>query len=72
MEAADFISKFQEALDIKGQLTQDSVLKDFPEWDSLGKVVIGTLIRMDSGNMPSTQTLNEALKISDLVALTKV
>lgn len=64
-----FITTFCDALQVKQQIHAETLLKNITEWDSLGKVVIATLIRSETGNMPSSVQLNQVTTVGELFRL---
>lgn len=67
MTTEEKIAALEDVMDLdEGELTLDSVLTDFEEWDSLSKLSLIAIAKQDFGKVLDTDTLEEFRTVKDI------
>lgn len=67
MTMEEKIAMLEDIMDLdEGELTQESVLADFEEWDSLSKLSLIAMAKQDFGKVLDTNTLEGFMTVKDI------
>jgi acyl carrier protein len=65
----EFIEKFKEALDIKGEFDINVELEEFEEWDSMGYISVMSMLDEEYGEEVNADQLKACKTLADLYEL---
>jgi len=65
----EFIEKFKEALDIKGEFDINVELEEFKEWDSMGYISVMSMLDEEYGKEVNANQLKDCKTLADLYEL---
>jgi acyl carrier protein len=65
----EFIEKFKDALDIKGEFDINVELEEFEEWDSMGYISIMSMLDEEYGKEVNANQLKACKILADLYEL---
>ena len=65
----EFIEKFKEALDIKGEFDINVELEEFKEWDSMGYISVMSMLDEEYGKEVNANQLKDCKTLADLYKL---
>lgn len=65
----EFIEKFKEALDIKGEFDISVELEEFEEWDSMGYISVMSMLDEEYGEEVNADQLKACKTLADLYEL---
>lgn len=67
MTTEEKIAMLEDVMDLdEGELTLDSVLSDFEEWDSLSKLSLIATAKQEFGVVLETNTIKEFVTVKDI------
>lgn len=67
MTTEEKIAMLEDVMDLdEGELTLDSVLSDFEEWDSLSKLSLIAMSKQEFGVVLETNTIKEFVTVKDI------
>lgn len=70
MNKSEFIEMLHEVMELdSGELTQDSVLDDIEEWDSVSLITFMAVVDDNFEKMPSPDEIAGAVTVGDLMGL---
>ncbi|MBN1639329.1 MAG: hypothetical protein JW866_10195 [Ignavibacteriales bacterium] len=70
MEAKEKLEKLEEMFELdEGTLSEDTLLDDIEEWDSMSKLSLIVLLDDDFGKKVTGEQINGLVKIKDILKL---
>lgn len=66
---AEFLSDLLEALQLEAELSENTVLADLPEWDSLAGMILVTYFSEKTGNLRSYDEIMACRTCGELMEL---
>ena len=67
MDKAEFLEKLQDVLERDEEITEDMVLSDMDEWDSLAAMALMAFFEKNFGLKVKLKDLNDVKTVSDLI-----
>lgn len=67
MKKEDFIAIFKETLHIKGEITEETILSNIPEWDSLGVIVTVALLNREFNVNITSSEIQKCSTVKDII-----
>jgi acyl carrier protein len=69
MNKQEFLEELTEIMQLEETITEDAVLTDFPEWDSMAYLGAISFFDIEFGKEVAVEDLKKITKVSELIAI---